>query len=409
MSPPALRPAFSSAWLAPLAALLLAGSLVLGGCGGEDEASQAEPLRPVRTSRVTAVSGAQTRAFAGQTQAPRSSRLSFEVQGTVARRPVKVGQRVDAGTLVAELDATTYRLRVQEARAALMEARAAAQNAAADYERLRGLYAEDLVSRRRFDRAQTQRATSRARVQAAEQRLDLARDRLADTRLVAPEAGAVADVMVEAGENVQPGQPVAVLTSGNGLEVEIDVPEDLIGQIEEGDSARVALTAFSGEPLAARVTEVGVAPRASATAYPVVVRLADAPARLRPGMAARVAFAFDAEAPPARLATGEGLARVTLPPEAVGRDAQGTSFVFVVEPLPADSARLDAAVVRRRPVETGDLTPGGLVVRGDLAPGARVVTAGLAQLTDGQRVRVPQADTSGTSGRGGQPLARRGP
>lgn len=386
MTPSTLFPAIRSA---AAYASLIACALV-AGCGGGEEPASADPIRPVRTAEAETADGRQTRAFAGQTQAPVASQLSFKVAGTVTRRPVKVGEAVRAGALVAALDATDYQIQVQEAEAALLEARARVQNAEAEYGRIRGLYAEDLVARSRFDAAQTQRQTSRAALAAAEQRLALAEKRLGYTRLHAPEAGAVAAVHVEPGENVQAGQPVVRLATGGALEVEISVPEGRIGQITEGDTARVTLAAVPGAALRAVVTEVGVAPGPSATAYPVVARLLNAIEGLRPGMAARVAFAFGGVGP-----VEEGEARLAVPPEAVSRDRQGRPFVYVVAPLPADSAGAGEAaatpapdgVAQRRAVEVGPLTPQGLEIRGGLRAGERVVTAGLADLTDGQLVR----------------------
>lgn len=332
------------------------------------------------------------RTFVGQTRAPIESQLSFRVGGTLVRLPVKVGEQLQAGDLVAALDATDYQIQVQEAQAALVEARARVENAEAEYERVRGLYVEDLVSRSRFDRAHTQRETGRAVLEAAEQRLAMARQRLAYTRLHAPASGAVTDVLVEQGENVQPGQPVVALAAGRPLEVVVVVPDDLVGRLSPGDGARITLAAFPTTALRGTVTEVGAAPRRGGSAFPVTLQLSGAPSEARPGMAAHVTFAFNAAT--------NGTNRVLVPPVAVAEDTEGR-FVYVVDESAAQEPSSEAqsapgtdtsGIVRRRTVETGRLTAAGLEVRRGLQPGEFVVTAGVSQLRPGQRVRIVERE-----------------
>jgi hypothetical protein len=79
---------------------------------------------------------------------------------------------------------------------------------------------------------------------------------------------------------------------------------------------------------------------------------------------------------------------LVVPAEAVGRDEEGR-FVYVVAPdtAAATDARADGRV-ERRAVDTGALTPEGIVVTRGLRPDARVVTAGLSQIRSGDRVRI---------------------
>ena len=118
-----------------LSALFMSISLFsLASC--DRAAPPEEPrLRPVRFVMVSDDSGARDRSFSGTSKSTRESRLSFKVSGTVMEVPAQIGQRLDAGDLIARLDAATYSLQVQQAQASLVEAQANERNAAANYER----------------------------------------------------------------------------------------------------------------------------------------------------------------------------------------------------------------------------------------------------------------------------------
>lgn len=344
----------------------------LSACGGEE--APAEILRPVRTEQVFSTGAARVRSFSGIARAGRESRLSFRVAGSVQRVAVDVGDSVETGALLAQLDPEDYRLLVQEAEAAQAQAQAQARNAESNFERVRALYEANNASPSDFEAARAARESADASVRAAEQRLELARQQLAYTRLTAPAAGAVASVQVETNENVSPGQPVVLLTSGSGIEVEVAVPEVLIARIQQGDAASVTFDAVPGRTFEGTVTEVGVAAVGAATTYPVTVTLPPTDADIRSGMAAEVSFAFEAT---------EGVQRTLVSSVAVLEDPDGT-FVYVVEPAEGEPG---VGIVSRRPVVAGELTPDGMEILEGLEDGEHVVIAGVSRIEDGLRVR----------------------
>jgi RND family efflux transporter MFP subunit len=331
----------------------------------------------VRTQLVFSTGGVRVRSFSGSARSGTESRLSFRVGGSIVELPVRVGDSVSAGQLIARLDAEDYRLAMREAEAGLAQARAQAQNAESNYERVRDLYEADNASRADLDAALASFQSSEATVRAADQRVQLARQQLSYTRLTAPTAGAVAAVAVEVNENVRAGQVVVYLNSGTDLEVEVGVPEVLISQVAEGDMTEVTFDALPDRTFQATVSEVAVATTGTATTYPVTVVLADADPNLRSGMAAEVAFRFE---------SGEGRELFIVPSIAVGEDRDGR-FVYVVEPEEGAGAESGVGVVRRRPVRVGEMTMLGIEILEGLADGEYVVVAGVSRIEDGLRVQ----------------------
>ncbi len=348
--------------------------LLLSAC---DRAAPPEEqrLRPVRFIMVSGESGARDRSFVGTSKSSRESRLSFKVSGTVTEVPVQIGQRLNAGDLIARLDAATYSLQVQQAQASLVEAQANERNAAATYDRTKALYANNNASRNDLDAARAQAESVKAQVGSANKALEIARLNESYTQLRAGPDCSIASIDIEVNENVSAGQQVAAVSCGDEFEVEIDVPESLIGSIDEYTPVQVTFGAIANMQFSGEVTEVAVASVSGAATFPVVVRLVESHPSLRSGLAAEVIFQFDTLA-----ASGS----VVLPVAAVIRDPAGT-FVYVATPTEVPGQ----ALISRKPVTLGELTSSGIEVLDGLAAGDRVVTAGLSVIRDGQRVLTP--------------------
>ena len=346
--------------------------LLFAACG--EEAQPPEPVvRPVRYAPVYVTGGERVRQFAGTARAGVESRLSFKVAGTVSRVPVNVGDGVEVGDLIAELDAKDYKLQVQEAEAGLKSGQAQARNAEASFARVQQLYEDGNASRADLDAARAGAESAREQVNSGGKRLELAKSQLSYTQLRAPLDGSIAAVRVEANENVSPGQAVVLLTSGSQLDVEIAVPEVLISEVREGQAVNVRFDALKDEVLSGRVTEVGVSSTGMATTFPVIVRLDRGDQAVRPGMAADVELSFGQSG---------GREHLYVPAVSVAEDRQGR-YVYVVVPMEEGFGQ-----VGRRAVGVGELSSTGLEILDGLKDGELVVTAGVSRIVDGQKVRL---------------------
>ena len=330
-------------------------------------------IRPVRYQQVFATGAERIRAFTGVAKAGIESKISFRISGTLQKLNARVGDPVREGQLIAEIDPRDYELQVEEAEAALAQARAEAVNAEADFRRVRGLFERDNTSQADYDAARAGQDSDRAQVRSIEMKLESAILQLSYTRLESPIDGAVAEVPVEINENVQRGQPIVVLNSGLRPEVEVAIPEVLISEIHQGNSVTVTIDAFPNQTFSGNVTEVGISASEGLRTYPVTILLNRPDVRILPGMAAEVSFRFG---------SGEEQVRWILPPHAVGEDRQGR-FVYVVT-----GEGEDLGTVHRRPVVVGELVGEGIEVLQGLQDGERVVTVGVSRIEEGQKVRV---------------------
>lgn len=355
---------------------LLAASFV-GACGPSDESVE-ERLRPVRFLTVSDGSEFRDRSFSGISKSSRQSRLSFKVSGTVTSVPVQIGQRLKTGELIGELDPASYVLQAQQAQASLVEAQANERRAAANYERTKGLYANSNASLEDLESARAQAESASAVERAAGKALEIARLNVSYTRLTAGTECSIASIDVEVNENVASGQQVASVSCGDAFEVALELPESLIGSIDEWTPVTLRFGALPKEEFSGEISEIAVASAAGSAAFPVVIKIIGSHPSLRSGLAADVTFQFDSS-------SAEGV--FVLPVDAVVKDPAGT-FVLIAEASEAD----DEAVVRRRAVTLGELTQSGIEVVEGLAVGDRVITAGISVIREGQRVLIPETN-----------------
>ncbi|MDJ0709016.1 MAG: efflux RND transporter periplasmic adaptor subunit [Woeseiaceae bacterium] len=355
--------------LCRIACLTVAMGLV--ACDAATQTDE-ELLRPVRFLTIADNVSGRDRTFTGSLKSIRESRLSFKVAGTVTNVPVQIGQRLSRGELIAQLDSDSFALQVEQAQASLVEAQAGDRNAQSTYERTKGLYANDNASRNELDASRAAAEAAAAQVRAATKALEIARLNVSYTRLTAAEDCSIASVDVEVNENVSAGQQIGVVSCGTAYEVELGVPESLIGSVDETTPATITFGAIDGVRFTGEITEISTA--GSAAVFPVVVRVNEDHESLRSGLAADVTFQFS---------TSSFADIFVLPLAAVVNDPDGV-YVFVVEATGEDGE----ALVRRRTVELGELTQDGVEVVAGLAPGDDVITAGVSVIRDGQRVLV---------------------
>lgn len=159
------------------------------------------------------------------------------------------------------LDEVSARLQASDAR--LAAARRASEEAAAARERAQAATGEIEIRERDVKRIAAERERvlasrdeARSQVAAARGRVAEIEAQLTDTRIVAPAAGTVSARLVEPGELVAAGRPVATLVDFDALYVRVYVPEHAAGRIRLGDPADISVDAFPGRVFLAQVSEI---------------------------------------------------------------------------------------------------------------------------------------------------------
>ncbi len=210
-------------------------------------------------------------------------------------------------------------------------------------------------------------ALARAGVSQAEGVVALAQYQVDNVILRAPFDGVIAEVYATVGAVGGPQLPAVKLISKN-LEVKIEIPENQIGQVYEGQPAALKVAAFPGEDFPAFVKSVAPAADATSHTFSVTIGVADDGQKLRAGMFADVALLLDERA------------NAILVPRSAVTEMDGQPVVFVVS--------ADEQTVTLRPVKLGLTDDGNIEITDGLSVGETIVTAGLSNLSDGAKINI---------------------
>jgi len=359
--------------LAAFLLILLAG-VMLAGCK-DHPVEQEEIIRPVRYQLVERAGDVRGLTYSGVSKSGTEIKLSFRVGGSIRTVEVGVGDRVRQNDLIATLDDVDAKLNKERTAISLAKSQVQAETAEANLRRIRALYESNNVSLREYEDAKERYANADAVYHAEKRSLELLNRELNYYYLKAPMDGIITSRDVSRNENVQPGQVVVVLETGDLIEVQVGIPELSISRIEKGQEVAVQFPTVPGAEFKGLVNEVSYSIDRDSSTYPVTVVLADVSDRIRPGMPANVTFIPDGNENPDTL---------IVPVNSVAHDSMGT-YVYVVTP-----SGDNLGAVHRKDVVLGSLTPQGFELDSGLEQGDRVVTAGLSKMYDGLKVRFIQ-------------------
>jgi len=332
-----------------------------------DTKVEAPEIRPVRTVIAAKGEAGETVVLTGHVQAEDEPALAFRIAGRMIERPVNVGDRVEAGQVLAQLDPENELNALRSAESALAAAQGQLTYARGDFERQRQLLANGHTPRARFDQSQNALQNAQSQVDDAEARLRIARDRVSWTTLEADAPGTVTARGAEPGEVVQAGQMIVRLARQGGRDAVFDVPAQLLRSAPSDSEITVRLTDDPSVTATGRVREVAPQADPMTRTFEVKVGLSDPPEAMRLG--ATVTGSVKLESEPVIAIPATALTELNRQPA-----------VWIVDPK--------NLTVSMRNVELLRHDPGTVVIAQGLDTGDIVVTAGIQALHPGQKVRL---------------------
>ncbi len=359
-------------------ALFLALSLLPAVTGCKPENTSIKP-RPVRTVVVDPKPVADDRQAIGEVRPRYESDLSFQVAGKVLARRVDVGATVSQGDTLATLDTVDFQNRLRSAEAEVASANAVLVEARADEARKAKLLSDGWTPRATYDTVLRNLRSAEARLTSAKANLDLTRDQLHYTELKAEFDGVITAVGAEPGQNVAAGQMVVKLARPGDKDAVFDIAETAFTDGKSSsDHPEVIVWPLSNPVLRINgiVREISPVANSTTRTYTVKVMLKDPPPQLRFGMS--IAGRLKANSGPV----------VTLPLSALF-EKSGSPAVWVFDQA-SGSVTLRPVTVTRYETDTAVIADG-------LAKGDVVVTAGTNTLREGQKARVAEASSNGST------------
>ncbi len=275
--------------------------------------------------------------------------IASKITGRIEEVAVNLGQRVEKGQPLVQLD-------LREVQARLDQATAVLEQANNDLKRFSTLLQQEAVTQAEFDAVQARQRVAHAAVTEAETMLSYA-------KIVAPFSGAITRKLVDVGDMATPGKPLLEIENQSAFRFEADVPEALLPRIEPGGELPIFIPSL-GRRLQGKIDEI--APGADAASRTFLVKL-DLPSDpgLRAGQFGRVAVPLNRSAV-LRVDKGAVIQRGQL------------EMVFVVTNQTA----------QMRLVKTGKRVGDEVELLSGVSTGELVAVEGGALLKDGQPVEI---------------------
>ena len=253
----------------------------------------------VETADASIRSITQVVTASGKVQPETEVVISPDVSGEIIDLPVKEGDQVARGTLLARIKPDFYLTQVEQADAGVLQAKAGqAQRRAdllqaeAELKRKEELFKKNAVSASELELAKTARDIAQAALEGAEYavrsadaRLSEAREQVHKTAIYAPMSGTISKLDVELGERVvgtsqMAGTEMMRVARLDQMEVEVEVNENEIVNVALGDTASIDVDAYPERPFKGIVTEIansartlGAGTQEQVTNFPVKVRI----------------------------------------------------------------------------------------------------------------------------------------
>jgi multidrug efflux pump subunit AcrA (membrane-fusion protein) len=388
---------------------LLGVSLV--ACTSEQHKKEANnEAVPVTVGRVQHIQERETIAVSGTISTQNSpANVSFLVSGKIVFVGPREGEFVKQGQVLARIDPTDFNLKVKGATAQAASAQAAMEKALRparpelleqacigferaedEYRRMKMLYDSQSLAPNDF---QKYKATYERAIQDYEQakaggqredkdqargaynqasaQLEVARKALADATLCAPTSGYIAKRSIEPGDTASPGRTVFEIVQMDPVEVNVGVPEMDVHLVKIGQKADITVPALQGKTFQGSVRVINVSADPNTRTYMTRIIVANPEHSLRVGMVAE-----------ATIRGNRTIAMATLPGDAVVRDPQGATQVYVYYP---DQKRV---YVKR--VEIGAAVNKNVEIKSGLSANELIVLAGQNKLRNGLTVAATE-------------------
>lgn len=351
-------------------ALLLAGLLLLGGCGGDAQNGNAvsEPGIAVEVAPAAAGSIVNSTVVRGNVAATDDVYVMPKAQGVVRSVNVQVGDYIGNGQVICQLDTVDLQTSLALAQSQYNTLNTSYQEAVKNRDRYAALYAEGAVSLAQYEQAETTVKTMN--LEGARLQVQQIQDQINNCTVRSTISGVVAEVNVNPGD-MAGGNYVARVVDVDKVKLVANVTETVLSSLAQDMEVQVKIDAAGAEPFIGRVSSMPVAANATMT-YPVEITIDNPEHKIMAGMFAEVSVVREQSA-------AENL---IIPKSAVNNNNE----VFVVDAQ---------NIAHLRQVETGLSDDNNIEILSGLNDGEQVVTVGAYLLTDGAEVRIVTSEVMG--------------
>lgn len=377
----------SRVWVALRAFGTLFG-LFCGGCGGEpgpataaQTSEQPVLLGPESTARAEVQSLRSGPRISGALEPRDQATITAELSGAVRELKAELGQKVQRGQVLVQIDPGQAPDAVRSARAALQSAEQALQLASSQVERSERLVKSGALAENQLEVDRNGAAAAQAQLQQAQAQLATANDALAHATVRAPMTGVVSVQRVHAGDIVVVGSPLLTVIDPSSMRLEAAVPASALADLAIGTKVEFEVRAAPDQVFEGSIERIAPAAEAATGLITILVSIPNTSGHVLAGLFADGRVALEAK---------DALA---IPVSAMDRSAD-----------PPQVTRIRDQVAKRVPVELGmlDELKEQVEVRSGLREGDRVALGTARDIVSGTPVRLVGAEPGERSAQSGE-------
>lgn len=391
--------------------LLIFTFVLFAGCSGTNPQStqQAEAATPTPSLGIDAAKAEvrelqRTVEAVGTLDPNEEITISNQVEGTVEKLSVDLGDAVQSGQVVAQLDTRELDLAVRQQQGALQQelarlgladadsavneattsqvrqAEATFEEAKIRLDRTKKLVNEGVLPKQQLDEQQARYEVAEAAVRSSRETvqniratiasrktaLTLAEKKLADARITAPISGFVKERLASEGQFLKSNSPVATIVQNSPLKLRVDVPESAVTSVRTGRSVQFHVDAFPDRTFEGRISRISPSVDQQSRTLKLEAITNNDDGSLRPGFFARVTIQTDRKD------------KVLMVPAGALFTFAGLEKLFVVE----------NGKVTERLVRSGSRVDGQVEIVEGIKEGELVATSNLGNLQQGREVSV---------------------
>ena len=264
-------------------------ALGLWGCGQKETVPEEEIVRiPVELSTVERGSIESTIQFFGNVAADQEIRVYSTIPNQIIAIKVEIGDTVQAGDLLAQINTEKIRQAVTQAEAGLESAQAQFVSVDAEFKRIEKLYNDNALSQSQYEAVKAQRDAARSGVKQVKAALSTAKSQLADTRITAPIFGIVSERNFEVGDMAPPQFPLFTVVKMEPVLVQINVIERHIDIVKPGQKAWITVSSYPDTVFQGWIRQVNPTLNPMTRTAQAEIEVPNPDLLLRPGMFADV-------------------------------------------------------------------------------------------------------------------------
>jgi RND family efflux transporter MFP subunit len=230
---------------------------------------------PVTITAVSPFYGAisQIESYTGTLEGKEQADVISQTSGVIEKILFTPGQTCRIGQVLAIVENSQQEANVEQAKAQLMAAETNYEKAQKDYTRIQKLFEDNVTTRDNLEMSQLGVKSAYAQLKGAQASLKVAEKLYSDTQIKATINGRIATKLINIGQTLAPGMPIATLVNDSEFKLKVFIPEANISAMKVNQMVDITIDVLPELEIKGRIISTGLAFEGQGKSYPVEISI----------------------------------------------------------------------------------------------------------------------------------------